>query len=326
MWPAGARNDITDIRGLKVGNAHDAQLASGTSVILFDAPTVASLSILGGAPGTRETNLLDPENLVGGVDALVLSGGSAFGLDAASGVQAYLREQGRGFAVGSVRVPIVPAAILFDLLNGGDKDWGRYPPYRDLGYAAAANASADPVTLGRSGAGYGATTARGRGGLGSASCRLPCGVTVAALVVVNAVGSLTIAASGHYWAAPFEIGDEFGGHGLPHPFPEDAGAPVSKLDARQGANTTIGILVTDARLDKASCKRLAVAGQDGYVRSIWPSHTDFDGDLVFAASTGAIDLPDDPVVRIELMAAASAVMARAVARGVHLANRDRDPH
>ncbi|EAU41162.1 hypothetical protein FP2506_12884 [Fulvimarina pelagi HTCC2506] len=322
VWKAGARNDITDVSGLGVGQSEDARLASGTSVVVFDEPAIASVSILGGAPGTRETNLLDPENLVGGVDALVLSGGSAFGLDAASGVQACLREQGRGFAVGPARVPIVPAAILFDLLNEGDKDWGRFPPYRDLGYEAATNAGRDRVTLGRHGAGFGARTARMRGGTGSASCVLPSGITIGAIVAVNAVGSPTIGTGRHFWASPFEIDREFGGYGLPSPMPNDAVDPFSKLHAAEGANTTIGIVVTDARLDKASCKRLAIAGQDGFARAIWPSHTDFDGDLVFSASTGRHDGPQTSAERIELMAAATAVMARAVARGVYQANRE----
>lgn len=321
-WKTGARNDLSDIAGLSVGQTEDSRLSSGTSVVVFDEPAIASLSILGGAPGTRETNLLDPENLVGGVDALVLSGGSAFGLDAASGVQAWLREQGRGFAVGAARVPIVPAAILFDLLNGGDKDWGRFPPYRELGYEAAAKASRAPVDLGPYGAGLGARTARMRGGLGSASAVLSFGTTIAAIVAVNAVGSPTIGKGRHFWASPFEMDGEFGGYGLPSPMPEDASEPFSKMHVAEGANTTIGILVTDAALDKASCKRLAVAGQDGFARAIWPSHTDFDGDLVFAAATHRSEGPRTSAERIELMAAASAVMARAVARGVYEANRD----
>ncbi|MDY8108397.1 P1 family peptidase [Fulvimarina sp. 2208YS6-2-32] len=322
LWRAGARNDITDVEGLAVGNAQDRELASGTTVVLFDAPATASVSILGGAPGTRETDLLGPENLVGGVDALVLSGGSAFGLDAPGGVQAHLREEGRGFAVGTARVPIVPGAILFDLLNGGDKGWGRYPPYRELGYAAATGASKDPVVCGRSGSGYGAMTARMRGGLGTASCVLASGVTIAALVAVNAAGSATIGSGPHFWAAPFEIDGEFGGRGLPCPLPRDAASPFSKLHVSAGGNTTIGILATDATLDKPALKRLAVAGQDGYAKAIWPSHTDFDGDLVFAAATARRAVPADAVSRIELMAAGAAVMARAVARGVFEANRD----
>src|SRR5271166_4001124 len=136
-----ARNLITDVPGVLVGNAQDTRLASGVTVVLFDEPAVASIDVRGGGPGTRETDLLDPQMTVSRIDAVTLSGGSAFGLDAPSGVQAYLREQGRGYQVGSARVPIVPGAILFDLLNGGDKDWGRYPPYRELAYTAAANAS-----------------------------------------------------------------------------------------------------------------------------------------------------------------------------------------
>ena len=320
----GPRNLITDIAGIAVGSVDDPMLKSGTTAVLFETPTTTSVSILGGAPGTRETDLLLPENTVAGVDALVLSGGSAFGLDAASGVQAYLREQGRGFEVAGFRVPIVPAAILFDLANGGDKTegggWGRYPPYRDFGFDAAAAASAE-FALGRAGAGFGCTTATRRGGLGSASTMLVSGITVAALVAVNAVGSATIGNGPHFWAAPFEIGSEFGGFGLPHPLPADATLPRTRLGARiAGANTTIGIVATDAKLDKAAAKRLAIAGQDGFARAIWPSHTDYDGDLVFGVATGGSGIEPDPLLRIELAAAATATMARAVARAVYAAN------
>src|SRR5476649_2257921 len=169
------RNLITDVTGLKVGNAEDLRLGSGATAVIFDEPAVASVDVRGGGPGTRETALLDPAQTVDGIDAIVLSGGSAFGLDAASGVQAWLREQGRGFAVGSARVPIVPAAILFDLLSGGDKNWGRYPPYRELGYAATAAAAAD-FALGSVGAGMGATTADLKGGIGSASAQTRDGI------------------------------------------------------------------------------------------------------------------------------------------------------
>src|SRR3954467_5901248 len=164
------RNLITDVPGLKVGHAEDARLASGVTAIVFDEPAVASMDLRGGAPGTRDTEVLRPEETVERVEAIVLSGGSAFGLDAPGGTQAWLREQGRGFAVGPVRVPIVPGAILFDLLNGGDKNWGRFPPYRDLGYAAAANLGSD-FKLGTAGAGYGATTVNLKSGLGSASAQ-----------------------------------------------------------------------------------------------------------------------------------------------------------
>src|SRR5256885_3346164 len=174
------RNLITDVPGVQVGNAEDASLASGVTAIVFDEPAVASGDVRGGAPGTRDIDLLQPDETVERIDAIVLSGGSAFGLDAPSGVQAWLREQGRGFAIGNVRVPIVPGAIVFDLLNGGNKDWGRFPPYRDLGYAAAANA-AEAFKLGTAGAGHGATTVNLKGGLGSASPQSPGAAPVGAL-------------------------------------------------------------------------------------------------------------------------------------------------
>ncbi len=206
---------------MSVGNASDNKVKSGTTVILCDSPATAAVKVLGGAPGTRETDLLQPHNTVEAINALVLSGGSAFGLDAASGAQAALREMGIGFEVGTHRIPIVPAAILFDMLNGGDKDWGRYPPYRELGYDAVQVASRD-FKIGTVGAGTGATVAGLKGGLGSASSFLESGTTIGALVAVNALGSVTVGKSKHFWAAPFEIGNEFGGLGLPHPLPADA--------------------------------------------------------------------------------------------------------
>lgn len=317
-WRPGPRNLLSDVAGVRVGHAGDERLKSGTTVLILDAPAIASVAILGGAPGTRETDLLAPENTVTAIDSLVLSGGSAFGLDAASGIQAWLAEDGRGFAVGDVRVPIVPAAILFDLANGGSKSWGRYPPYREFGYEAARSATPD-FPLGTFGAGIGCTTATMKGGLGSASTLLSNGITVAALVAVNAVGSATIGAGRCFWGAPFEIDDEFGGLGLPQPFPPDATTVRTKLDARAGANTTIGIIATDAVLDKAGTKRLAIAGQDGYAKAIWPSHTDYDGDLVFALATGGSGIVPEPIDRVELAAAAAATMARAVARGIYAA-------
>src|SRR5665213_3374363 len=207
-----ARNSITDIPGIRVGHAGDAKLCSGTTVVVFDAPAVASVDVRGGGPGTRETALLDPAQTVEGIDAIVLSGGSAFGLDAASGVQAYLREQGRGFQVREARVPIVPGAILFDLLNGGDKNWGRYPPYREFGYEAAKIAGSE-FALGSAGAGLGATTVNLKGGVGSASAVTRGGITVGALAVVNAVGTTVVGDGPHFWAAAFEQNGEFGGRG-----------------------------------------------------------------------------------------------------------------
>lgn len=314
MFKAGARNLITDVAGLKVGNAQDDRLKSGVTAIVCEEPAVAGVQILGGAPGTRETDLLEPHNSVEEINALVLSGGSAFGLDAASGVQAALRERGIGFDAFGHIVPIVPAAILFDLVNGGDKDWGRYPPYRELGYQAACTAGAD-FALGTAGAGAGATTAGLKGGLGSASTRLANGVTIGALAAVNAAGSATVGRTRHFWAAAQEIGAEFGGLGLPHPLPADAQDIVLK-QVGPIQNTTIAVIATDAVLTKAAAKRLAIAAHDGFARAIWPAHTPVDGDLVFALATGRSGIELSAIEAIELYAVAGAAMARAIARGV----------
>ena len=310
------RNLLTDVPGLKVGNAADATLASGVTAILFDEPAVASADVRGGAPGTRDIDLLQPDETVERIDAVVLSGGSAFGLDAPSGVQAWLREQGRGFAIGPVVVPIVPGAIVFDLLNGGNKDWGRFPPYRDLGYAAAASAGLD-FTLGNTGAGLGATTVNLKGGLGSASATTRDGASIGAIVIVNAVGSVTIGDGPHFWAAPFEQNGEFGGRGLPAVMPPDALTIRLKGGARQ--NTTIALVATDATLTKAQAKRLATVAHDGLARAIYPVHTPLDGDVVFAASTASRAAPD-LMAFAELGALAANVLSRAVARAVYEAS------
>jgi len=309
----GARNLITDVAGLRVGNAGDDALRSGVTVLTADAPFTAGVHVMGGAPGTRETDLLAPDRVVEQVDALVLSGGSAFGLDAASGVAEGLREAGRGFAVGGCRVPIVPGAILFDLANGGEKGWSDNP-YKPLGRAALAAATED-FAIGSEGAGTGATTADLKGGLGSASTRLPDGSTVGALVAVNALGSATVGEGPHFWAAPFEFGDEFGGRGPAPHFPDPLTAPTKLA---QHANTTIGIVATDAMLDRTQCSRLATAAQDGLARALVPSHTLMDGDLVFAVATGARAVPDMPA-QVLLGHAAACTMARAIARAVHAA-------
>jgi D-aminopeptidase len=311
---AVARNLITDIPGLKVGHAGDAKLGSGTTVVVFDRPVTASVDVRGGGPGTRETALLDPAQTIEGIDAIVLSGGSAYGLDSASGVQAYLREQGRGFKVREALVPIVPGAILFDLLSGGNKKWGRYPPYRELGYKAANGAISD-CALGSVGAGLGATTVNLKGGVGSASAKTSGGLTVGALVVVNAVGSVTVGDSPHFWAAPFEQGKEFGGHGLPSHF----GADALEMRAKggPGQSTTLAVIATDAKLNKAQCNRLAVMAQTGMARAIYPVHTPLDGDVIFAAALGDKKLPDPVYSLTELGMVAANVLARAIARGVY---------
>lgn len=304
----GLRNLITDVPGLRVGNAADARLKSGVTVLTADAPFAASVHVMGGAPGTRETDLLAPDKTVQAVDALFLSGGSAFGLDAGSGIMAGLRSMGRGFAVGPARVPIVPGAILFDLLNGGDKDWTD-SPYPALGRQALEAAAAD-FAIGSEGAGTGAATARWKGGLGSASAVLDSGAVVGALVAVNALGDPT-APSGQFWAAPWEMGAEFGGLGLGGPFDPQA---EPRPEKRQGEATTIAIVATDLALDKAALTRMAVAAHDGLARAIVPSHTPMDGDLVFAASTGA--RPPADADRWLVGHAAACCLARAVARGL----------
>jgi L-aminopeptidase/D-esterase-like protein len=296
-----------------VGQADDTALASGVTAIIFDEPAVASVDVRGGAPGTRETDLLEPHRTVERIDAVVLSGGSAFGLDAAAGVQAWLRERGRGFAIGDMRVPLVSGAVLFDLLNGGNKDWGRFPPYRDLGYAAAAAAAQD-FALGTAGAGFGATTVNLKGGMGSASTLTRDGHTVGAIVAVNACGSVNVGSGPHFWAAPFESGEEFGGLGFPVTVPPAALTPVAK--GRPGENTTIAMVATDAALTKAQTKELAVMAQDGLARAIYPAHTTLDGDTVFAAATGRRPLADPVNELTELGAIAANTLARAVARGV----------
>ncbi len=307
------RNLITDVPGVLVGNAHDARLASGVTAVVFEQPAVASIDVRGGGPGTRESALLDPEQTVQGIDAIALAGGSAFGLDAASGVQAWLREQGRGFVVRAARVPIVPGAILFDLLNGGDKDWGRFPPYRELGYQAAAEAGAE-FGLGSTGAGHGATTVNLKGGLGSASAQCE-GCTVGALVAVNAAGSVMVGEGPWFWAAPFERESEFGGRGFPSSLPDRALEPVTKATAH--VSTTLAVVATDAILTKAQAKRLAVMAHTGMARAVYPVHTPLDGDLVLAVSTGRRALPDPVLGPMGLGAVAANCLARAIARGVY---------
>lgn len=308
----GPRNLITDVAGLFVGHSEDVRLRSGVSVLVGNAPFTAAVQVMGGAPGTRETDLLAPDKLVQQVDALVLAGGSAFGLDACSGVVDGLAAMGRGFAVGDVRVPIVPGAILFDLLNGGDKAWARNP-YGDLGLAALKAAGGD-FALGTVGAGFGAATGYLKGGLGSASAILDNGVTVGALVAVNALGSVTVGEGAQFWAAPWELEGEFGGLGVAHAY-DAGGEPVPRK--RMGEATTIAIVATDADLTQAQAQRMAVAAHDGMARAIVPSHTPMDGDLVFAVATGAKALADPVADPFVLGHAAACVLARAIARGVY---------
>ena len=312
----GPRNLITDIPGLRVGNAEDANLRSGVTVLTADRPFVASVHVMGGSPGTRETDLLAPDRMVEQVDAIFLSGGSAFGLDAGQGVMQGLRAAGRGFAVGPVQVPIVPGAIVFDLLNGGDKDWAE-SPYPALGRRAF-DAAAPDFSLGTAGAGYGAMTGTLKGGLGSASCVLPSGLTVGALVVVNALGQATVGETPQFWAAPWEEGQEFGGIGPAPMIPLDAPLPRKRL----GEATTIAVVATDATLTKAQAQRMAVAAHDGMARALIPSHTPLDGDLVFSIATGERPLQDPLTDSFQIGHAAATCLARAIARAVYLARTE----
>jgi D-aminopeptidase len=315
------RNLITDVAGVLVGNAQDARAATGATVAIFEQSTVAGVSTLGGAPGDRNVTMLEPEMTRGFVDAVVLSGGSVFGLDAAGGATSVLSEQGKGAQFGGIVVPVAVQAILFDLMNGGEKDWLKHPsthrpPYWDLGRDAALAARAD-FALGTAGAGYGATTATLKGGLGSASMRTRNGFTVGALTAVNAVGMATIGDGPHFWAGAYEQGAEFGGKGWP------ATVPPAALDIRfkgqpvQATATTIALVATDATLTKAECKRLAIMANDGLGRALRPVHAPSDGDTVFAAATGRIKTAMDPATLTEIGAAAADCLARAVARGVY---------
>jgi L-aminopeptidase/D-esterase-like protein len=318
MAVPGPRNLITDVDGLLVGNAEDARLRSGVSVVLGERPFVASVDVRGGAPGSRETELLDPATLVARVDAVVLSGGSAFGLDAAGGVMEGLAAMGRGFRVGDALVPIVPSAILFDLGFAGRRAWTGEPPYRRLGREALARVGQD-FALGNAGAGLGAKTGRLKGGLGSASLRLADGSMVGALVAVNSWGAVVRPDCGRLWAADQALAGEI---------PSQPPIPAAPLDPEDlsacgamvpGANTTIAVVATDAALDKNACRRFAIMAQDGLAQAIRPAHTPFDGDTVFALATGE-DGEVDPARLARLGSAAAGCLARAIMRAAVVAD------
>ena len=317
---SGPRNLITDVPGIRVGQAQDSAVRTGVTVILPDERAVAACDVRGGAPGTRETDALAPENLVQAVDAIVLSGGSVYGLAAADGVVAWLGARGRGFGLvaGIPKSPVVPGAILFDVANGGDKAWGEAPPYRDLGRAAVAAAALD-VVIGTAGAGYGAMAGGLKGGTGSASVTTTDGYTVGAIVAVNSWGSVIAPGGRTFWAAPYELADEFGGLGPGGLIagPEQWGSAKRPTETR---NTTIACVATDAILTPAQAKRFAVMAQDGLARAIRPIHAPFDGDVVFALSTGLKPLGEQPDYMIARLGALAAdALARAVARGVYAA-------
>ena len=312
----GKRNLVTDVSGIFVGNAEDVQRRTGVTVVIPDPPAVAAVATHGGAPGTRETDLLDPACFVSRIDAIVLSGGSVFGLDAASGVTTTIAQQRRGLTVRGISVPIVPAAVLFDLSNGGDKDWGSDPPYRALGAQAVA-AAGESFALGNAGAGYGARAGRLKGGLGSASWLTRDGFEVGAIAAVNAFGGVLMPETPHFWAAPLEQGGEFGRRGLPSVPLHDLEPEMTK-PALPRAHTTIAVVATNAVLSKAEAQRVAIMAQDGLARAIRPVHTPFDGDVVFALATGTRPLTQ-PTDLFRVGALAADCLARAIARGVYAA-------
>jgi L-aminopeptidase/D-esterase-like protein len=323
---AGQLNVITDVPGLRVGHASDARVRTGVTVLVCDRLTTASVDVRGGAPGVRETDTLAPDSFVGALHALVLSGGSVFGLAAADGVTTALSVAGTGIrlANGPHAIPIVPAAVLHDLANGGDKAWTE-PPYREMGRAACASA-ARTFALGAVGAGCGARAGHVPGGLGSASIDLGGGLVVGAIVAVNAVGSVHMPDGRTYWAWPFEVDGEFGGirpdariAAAVDPAPADTRLADFAKPA-VGESTVIAAVATSATLTTAECRRLATMAHDGIARAVRPAHTPLDGDTVFALATGRCDL--DPAVSraahlARLGSAAADCLARAIARGVH---------
>ena len=327
MFRPAPRNLITDIAGLTVGHATDEKVASGVTALLCTPGWNAAVDVRGGGPGTRETDALAAENLVGRAHAVVLAGGSVFGLGAADGVAAALSSQGIGLVLrpGSPAIPIVPSAVLHDLANGGDKQWGLEPPYRALGINAAAAASED-FALGSVGAGRGAMAGFIKGGIGSTSLDLGDGLIVGALVALNAVGSALMPDDKTYWAWPYEIDREFGGRGGPQG-PVDLSDPApdqSRLleigRLQPGANTTLAVVACNADLTTVECRRVAMMAHDGMARGVRPAHTPFDGDTIFALASGAAPLGGAPRRAVEIArigSAAADCISRAIARAVH---------
>lgn len=327
MFRPGPKNLITDIAGLKVGHATDEAVRTGVTALLCESGWAAAVDVRGGGPGTRETDALAPENLVGRAHAVVLAGGSVFGLAAADGVTTALSAQGIGLQLrpGSPSIPIVPCAVLHDLGNGGNKSWGLSPPYRDLGFRAADAAQRD-FSMGSVGAGRGALAGMRKGGIGSASLDLQGGLLVGALVAVNSVGSALMPDGKTYWAWPFELENEFGGGGPPtssmdlsNPAPDEARlSAIGRL--RPGVNTTIAVVACNADLSSVECKRIAMMAQDGIARAVRPAHTPFDGDTVFALAGAELAL-DENLLRAahigRIGSAAADCLARAAARAVH---------
>ena len=319
----GPLNLITDVAGLKVGNAEDFDVRTGVTVLLADVQTVAAVDVCGGAPGTREAHALKPGGLVGAVDAIVLAGGSVYGLGAADGVTAALGARGRGFRLrdGAPPAPIVPAAILFDLANGGAKAWGEEPPYAALGREAL-DAVGPVFELGAVGAGCGAMAGTLNGGLGSASVVTADGISVGALAAVNSFGSVVAPDGETFWAAPYEMAGEFGGRGVAGLAVHPDAWPHAKRDPGPRENTTICVVATDAALTNVEAERVAVMARAGLARAIRPVFAPFDGDVIFSLATGKVAVAEPRAFTVARIGALAAdCLARAVARGVYEAAR-----
>jgi len=328
MAGPGPKNAITDVPGIKIGNAIDKAVKTGVTVIMPDTPMIVAGDVRGGGPGTRETDLLDSATLVDRADALVLAGGSSYGLGAADGVAAWLGARGRGFQLvpneGVPPSPIVPSAILYDLANGGDKSWGDFPPYSTLGRKAC-EAVSENIMLGRAGAGYGAIAGNGTGGLGSASYITDDGYIIGAIVAVNSFGSVKMPTdntdNAPYWSWPFELNNEFGGIRPATTSPAAADLPSDTKLALPRTNTTIAVIGVSVPAPQTDLTRIAIMAQDGLARAIRPVHAPTDGDVVFAISPGTTasqkTSPElDPLTLTRLGSIAADCLARAVARGV----------
>jgi len=320
----GLRNLITDVAGLKVGQSHDSKAQTGVTVILPNEAAVAACDVRGGGPATRETDALSPQNLVQEVDAIVLSGGSVYGMAAADGIAGWMGARNRGFSLrpspGVPPSPILPTACLYDLANGGDKSWGEQPPYRELGISAV-EAAAEEFELGTAGAGYGAMSGGLKGGVGSASAVSLEGINIGALVAVNSLGSVTAPGGKQFWAAPFELNGEFGGLGTDGLMaaPEDYGRAMRPPPPPR-TNTTIACIATDVTLSRVEAQRVAIMAQDGLARALRPIHAPFDGDVVFVVSTAQREAPEGfprSVLVTRIGAMAADVLARAIARAIY---------
>lgn len=321
MINLGKKNLITDVDGILVGNAHNKEVATGCTVITPIEGSLASADVRGGAPGTREVGALNPYNLIDSVDSIVLSGGSTWGLEAASSVANSIGGEGRGYRPSSKskNVPMVPAAILYDLANGGDKEWLKNPPYSSLGLEAVSNLS-DKIELGNFGAGYGSQAGSLKGGLGSASFVSNDGIQVGGLFAVNSYGSAVNNETGQFWAATDETENEFGGMGVPTFAPNDVLSGTAARETLPGQNTTIGVIATNVKLDSKAAKRIAIMAHSGMSRAIRPIHSPVDGDVIFVISTGTLnkELSLNDINTIGELGAR--VCSRSIARGIYEAD------